>query len=61
MVSRTALSRGRRDEHGVTFSLSPLATFFMFAINEATVILSEAKDLQFGGGIRSRDPSLRSG
>jgi hypothetical protein len=26
-----------------------------------TVILSEAKDLQFGSGIRSRDPSLRSG
>jgi hypothetical protein len=38
-----------------------MATFFMFAINAATVILSEAKDLQFEGGIRSRDPSLRSG
>jgi hypothetical protein len=26
-----------------------------------TVILSEAKDLHYGGDIRSRDPSLRSG
>jgi hypothetical protein len=32
-----------------------------FLVARQAVILSEAKDLDFGRNVRSRDPSLRSG